>query len=138
MESTKINKLLEKYFEAETTTAEEAQLKRYFSQTDIADEHLPYQPMFAHFNAQKTTESPAWKPIVKQKPLRKWLSIAASLAIVVSAGIWQQQNNRQKEAALLYEQTKNALEMVSINFNSGAQEISHLKTFDKTISEIFD
>jgi hypothetical protein len=138
MESTKISELLEKYFDAETTTAEEAQLKKYFSQTHIADEHLPYQALFSHFTVQETAETPIWKPITKKKPLRQWLSIAASLAILVSVGIWQQQNNRQREAALVYEQTKEALEMVSLNFNSGAQEISHLQTFDKTISEIFD
>lgn len=138
MESTKISELLEKYFEAETTTAEEVQLKKYFSQAHIADEHLPYQPLFSHFTVQETSETPIWKPITNKNPLRQWLSVAASLAILISVGIWQQQNNRQREAALVYEQTKEALQMVSLNFNSGAQEISHLQTFDKTISEIFD
>ena len=38
-----IKKLLEKYFEGETSIAEEQQLKEYFNSGKVAEEFLPYQ-----------------------------------------------------------------------------------------------
>lgn len=45
-----INNLLEKYWKAEATLQEEAQIKAYFSNGDVAQEHMQYAPLFAHFD----------------------------------------------------------------------------------------
>ena len=50
MESDKITLLVTKYFEGETTLAEEKVLKEYFSSTDIASNLVQYHPLFAYFS----------------------------------------------------------------------------------------
>jgi len=53
----KINELLEKYFRAETSVAEENELKIYFSGSDIANEHEVYIPLFKTFITEKHQKS---------------------------------------------------------------------------------
>ncbi len=48
----KIKKLLEKYFEAQTSLEEEKVLMDYFHKHDIPDEFLPYKAMFETFSKQ--------------------------------------------------------------------------------------
>ncbi|WP_235293163.1 hypothetical protein [Portibacter lacus] len=44
--------LLEKYFEGETTIAEEQRLKHYYKHGDVADEHKQYADLFAFFQEE--------------------------------------------------------------------------------------
>ena len=54
MESVKnIEKLLERYLEAETTVVEEARLQEYFSREDIPAHLELYRPMFQYFQTAK-------------------------------------------------------------------------------------
>lgn len=53
MENRDIHKLLEKYFEGETTFREEYELRDYFHREDIDPDLLPYQPLFRFQNAQR-------------------------------------------------------------------------------------
>ena len=54
---THINNLLEKYWKAEATLQEEAQIKAYFSTGDVAQEHMKYAPLFTHFDEQSQMSS---------------------------------------------------------------------------------
>ena len=60
-----INDLLEKYFKAETTLAEENVLKTYFKSGKINPEHLIYKALFDEF----AMESIEIYPIGKEKRL---------------------------------------------------------------------
>lgn len=47
-----INDLLEKYFDGQTSLAEEKLLKQYFSSNEISLEHLIYKPLFEVFEIE--------------------------------------------------------------------------------------
>ncbi len=47
METMHIKELLDRYFEGQTSLAEEEQLRTYFSSGKVADELLPYRELFA-------------------------------------------------------------------------------------------
>ncbi|RUA12092.1 MAG: hypothetical protein DSY82_02125, partial [Flavobacteriia bacterium] len=130
--------LLEKYFDAETSLAEEAILKEYFSQPNISSHLEPYRDMFVYFN--QSSREVAEKEIVlsQRNPLLQWLSIAAALILMVSVYSVYQKNEREKqEARLAYIETTRALNMISHNLNKGNRAIVKLGTFDQTTNKIF-
>ena len=53
MELDKVEKLVEKYFDATTTVAEEESLRDYFSREDIPAHLEQYAPMFQYFAVAK-------------------------------------------------------------------------------------
>ena len=61
MELSKIEKLLEKYLDAETTVQEEATLKNYFLSGNVAPHLQEYESMFSYFKYSK--EEKLAKPI---------------------------------------------------------------------------
>lgn len=87
-----INELLEKYFRAETTLAEEKELKLYFAEAQIAPEHEIYRPLFEVFHQElyETTDTiPIINKFKKTKAKRLWIQvitysgIAATLLITL-------------------------------------------------------
>lgn len=134
-----IEKLLEKYFEAETTLPEEQQLRAYFSGKEVAPHLAQYESLFGYFEQSKKDSSPE---IVFKKPSKgrylRWMSVAAVLVIGFSVYLNYQQNQQEKKAEMAYQQAKEALEMLSENFNNGAKEIAYLEVFEQTKSKIFE
>ena len=53
MELDRIENLLEKYFEGETSIAEEKELKVYFSSGDVAQHLEQYKAIFGYFSEAK-------------------------------------------------------------------------------------
>ena len=53
MEFNKMEALLEKYFEGETSIAEENELKYYFSSSNVAEHLEQYRPLFGYFAEAK-------------------------------------------------------------------------------------
>jgi hypothetical protein len=81
--------LLNKYFEGETSSAEELQLRQYFRSGKVADEHKAYKPLFAYFDeeidAQKKAEKPKSKHIIfPKRHLFYYISAAAAFLRVLS------------------------------------------------------
>lgn len=134
-----IEKLLEKYFEAETSLQEEEQLKVYFSSGKVAPHLEQYASLFGYFEQSKREPSPE---IVFKKPSKtgyiRWMSVAAVLIIGFSVYFNYQQKRQEKQAELAYQQAKEALEMLSENFNNGAKEMAYLEVFEQTKSKIFE
>lgn len=83
-----IENLVDKYFEGETSTAEEKILRDYFTSGNVKDELKIYIPIFSYFEQEiNKREINLVQPVGKRKFLARWVGIAASLLILVLAGI---------------------------------------------------
>lgn len=78
-----IDKLLDKYFEGETSLQEEKVLRSYFLGTKIEERHKVFKPMFNFFSEEKNETSTQKRHTY---PVRMWIGIAASILLL--AGIW--------------------------------------------------
>lgn len=141
MELTKIEKLIEKYENAETTLQEERILKDYFSQDKVAPHLEEYSLIFNYFSIAKNETLS--KPIVLSKPRikknYKWLSIAASVTLLFSVFIGQQEYKKyqeKKEAMKIYAQVSEGLKLLSTNLKKGENAVQRLYTYENTAKKI--
>lgn len=145
MESDKIEKLLEKYFEATTTASEEGTLRAYFSQDNVAAHLEQYAPMFQYFSKEKeelfTKKVLEPKADTSRKIWYSWVSAAAIILFLVgayfntsSASITLEDEYTQEEIAAAQE----ALSLLSTNFSKGAGQIVYLEEFEKNTNRFLD
>ena len=153
-----IEKLIEKYNNAETSLKEEAQLRAYFESEDVAPHLEHYKPLFQYFSLsqqEQYTKDVPLKP--KRTKLYQWISVAAVAVLMLGFIIPQvtgPSEAEKEQARIAYEQTMeafnlvslgmnkgkqqlNSLAMVSDNLNLGIQEASRLSEFSKTTNKIF-
>jgi len=137
MELARIERLLEKYFEAKTTIAEEDILKEYFSKDEVPVHLQEYKEMFNFFSDSSLETSKRSIKLTKQTVSIKWLSIAAMLVFFIGIfSVYQQNENEQEEARLAYMETTRALELISKSLNKGTVAIAQLDNFNKGTSAI--
>ena len=136
MELVNIEKLLEKYENAETTIAEEKVLKNYFSESNVAPHLKEYQALFGYFSTSKNERFTKTIQLNSQKKNWKWLSVAASVVLLVSVYTGYE-NNQQRKAEKVYEETKLAFNMLATNLNKGNVAIAQLQYFENTKNKIF-
>ncbi len=141
MELVKIEKLLEKYFEATTTVAEEDHLKAYFAQDTVAPHLKQYAAMFQYFAQAKeekfTKQLPIPRSIWHRQAIYKWISVAA-LALLLFGVYFGKEYQDRKEAEFAYYETKKALDLFAQNFNKGTEKVAYLKQFEKTKQKIYN
>ena len=143
--------LLEKYWQGATSLEEEKQLREYFNQDSVHHSLKTYQNLFRFFEQEaqlgssrdfeallleenpKTAESPE-PPVVRLRSLRKWMQIAASIALVLAVyWLWPSDSvtpqkqainwskyeiKEEKEALQFVTQT---LQLTSRKLNKGTQ-----------------
>jgi len=150
MESAVIEQLLEKYFEGETTLAQEQELRAYFS-SDLVAEHLKaYQPMFAYFNREKEQTLVLNQEFPTAKKTWKIYLAAASVAVLLGVGYFTIQpffsisSTSSKTAYGTYDdpevafrETRKALELLSGHVNVGVNSIQYIETYEETKDKIF-
>lgn len=136
MELANIEKLLEKYENAETTLAEEKALKNYFSSGNVAPHLEEYQALFGYFSTSKNERFTKTIQLKTKKANWKWLSVAASVVLLVSVYNGYE-NIQQRKAEKVYAETIGALELLSANLNKGNVAIAQLQRFDDTANKIF-
>jgi len=162
-----IEKLLKKYDSGETSIKEEKRIKAYFLKNEIPPHLESYKMMFQYFNAAKKdtylNEVTVEKLNNKKKPSRiyQWVSIAA--VAILMLGIFVPNIMGDEPARTMadltpperkaYEHTKEALSMLSNNFNDaassvgtlgfmgakfeeGTQKVMHIKEFSKTTNRL--
>ena len=142
MELVNIEKLIEKYENAETSLQEEQLLKEYFQQESVPAHLLEYKAMFNYFD--ESSEERYTKSI-QLKPRRsnwKWLSIAATVALLVSIYTINSpgtiSESERQEAQLAFQETQKAFQLISQNLNKGnTVAMAGLQEFGKAQNKVF-
>ena len=143
--------LIEKYFEGETSLEEEATLRDYFKDGQVAEELKQYQPLFQHFASERMqTVSSDFDAVLFQKMeagthekvvrMRTWprqiMRLAAVGAVLVAAMIFLQKSNYMqaqqaavdwskyevKDEKVAYDETVKALKLLSSKLNKGSKK----------------
>ncbi|MDX5583965.1 MAG: hypothetical protein QNK20_03395 [Aureibaculum sp.] len=142
MELSNIEKLVEKYENAETSLQEEQVLKAFFQQDAVPAHLLEYKTMFNYFD-QSSTEG--FTKSIQLKPKRsnwKWLSIAATVALLVSIYTINSpgtlNESERQEAQLAFQETQKAFQLISQNLNKGnTVALAGLQEFGKAQNKVF-
>ena len=145
MELRTIEKLLQKYFEAETSIAEEKMLRDYFTSTDVAPHLEQYKPLFGYFEAEV---SQTFEKDLPLKPRKRnvvaWISVAAS--VVLLSGLFFITNNQSAntdelgtydDPEVAFRETQKALNMISSTVNVGVSGIEYLNEYEQSKQKVF-
>ncbi len=153
----KIDLLIRKYEQGDTTLAEEEELKAFFAQKQVPEKYKIYRELFGYYDLAVKEEYPdpgfddrffenlgvsTGSKTGQMIPLsrRTWWSLAAAIAVLI--GLYVVINSRQpangtyNDPQLAYAETKKVLMMVSGNLNTGMTELSNIKSFDEGIDEL--
>ena len=139
MELNRIEQLLDKYLNAETTLQEESVLSDYFTGNQVAPHLVQYQALFVYFTKSKSERFEKTIQLKTKKEHWKWLSIAASVVLLFTVYNGYQFNQQQqtKEAQLAFQQTQVAFELLSKSLNKGANAVMYLEEYETTTNKIF-
>lgn len=152
MEYNKIEILLEKYFQGETSIAEEKELTNYFSSSDVAQHLEQYKPLFGYFSLAKEQkgkqEIPQFPTTRAKKRSFVWLSVAASVVVLLGIGTYVYTNSNvtnedQKlgsydDPEVALRETQKALAMLSSNVNKGIGSVQLIQEYDNSKEKIFN
>ena len=121
-----MDKLIDKYFEGETSLQEEKLIRQYFESGNIDDKHRAYAPMFGFFAEERQKVSPPARK-KKKPPFFVWASVAASLALVLSLRIffW---SGQEANTSVVYVNGQRISDSQTINAQAlnSIQSVSHL------------
>lgn len=151
MEPDRINQLLEKYWQAETNEAEEAELKEYFTGKPGLEDH-PASALFNYLSEQQQVgigdgfDKRFEAAIVRKSRLTKWLNpllkVAAMLLIAFSllyillpdqkpASMALKGNDTYDDPQKAYLETKKALLLISHHLSAGKSYMSEISKINK-------
>ncbi|MCD4745687.1 MAG: hypothetical protein K8R58_05260 [Bacteroidales bacterium] len=161
----RIELLIEKYFNGETSLAEENELRLYFLKENIPVHLKMYKNIFKYFSESHTEKLPDEnfdkkildkinkdQTITNNKPRRIKLYLITSVAacILLLIGLFFQFKNKNlfnskhkiqfadtyNDPQLAYAETKKALCMISSNFNMGTKDLKKLSQFNSGMKEL--
>ena len=145
MEFNKIESLIEKYFQGETSIAEEQELKAYFSSQNVLPHLEQYKPLFGYFaNAKEQKLSQEVMPKTKKRNLG-WLSVAASVVVLLGIGTFAYLNNETATQDLgtydnpevAFAATQKALALLSNHVNVGIESVHYIQEYQNSKDLIF-
>lgn len=158
MDSNKINELLNKYWNCETSLEEEQQLKQYFQGKNIPDQLKETATLFHYFNESKnkSLDDKAFDEKVLQqahapkskvvKLFYNSMRIAAGIVVLMVA-VWLVRTEIRQttppevvdtydDPKLAFEETKKALMMISKSFGTAEEKAKKIKMFNEAQEEI--
>ena len=144
----RIEILIEKYFEGETSIVEEKELKAYFSSSDVAQHLEQYKPVFGYFSQAKQEEFTASIPLKSGKKQKRlaWLSVAASVVVMLGIGFFAYQNTSEPtqenlgvidDPEIAFRETQKALALISKHVNTGIESVNYLGEYQQSKNKIF-
>ena len=147
MELDKIEILLEKYFDGETSIAEEKELKNYFASSNVAQHLEQYQPLFGYFSQAKQEQYKAVVPLKTEKRnIASWISIAAAVVVLLGVGTFTFMNyNTTKsqdygtydDPEIAFRETQKALALISEHVNTGIESVGYINEYEQSKNKIF-
>lgn len=145
MESSRVEILLEKYFQGESSIAEENELRKYFSSSDVAQHLLQYQPLFAYFSQEKEQKFTPEFPSQSRKKYWGWLSVAASAVVLLGIGTYvyhdvtavKQELGTYDDPEIAFKQTQKALALLSNHVNTGIESVQYIQEYQNSKELVF-
>jgi hypothetical protein len=147
MESNKIETLLEKYFQGETSIAEENQLRDYFTSPNVTPNLEQYKPIFGYLALAKEKKFEQEIVLKSKKRNLTWLSIAASVVVLMGIGTYSYFNfynsNQDQDLGtyddpeIAFRETQKALSMLSTHLNTGIESVQYIQEYENSKSLIF-
>lgn len=148
MEFNKIEILIEKYFQGETSIVEEKELRSYFSSQDVAPHLEQYKAMFGYFTQAKKQEFVKEISQITKKRNVMWLSVAASVVVLLGVATFYMINtnepvNNQNELGtyespeIAFKETQKALALLSLNVNVGIESVMYVQEYETAKNRIF-
>jgi hypothetical protein len=159
MELQEIKKLLDKYYNGETTLDEENHLREFFKNSTVPHDLHAEREFFIQLD-QEQQDVPENNKLslklhqtidsqVKRENKTRYLnyfykisSVAAGIAIIAVSYMVVVQNNKKNNVAdtyqdpkIAYEQVKKTLMYVSQNMNYGTQSLSQVSKLDKAMTD---
>ena len=143
----RIEILLENYFQGKSSIADEKELTNYFLSENVAQHLVQYKPLFGYFSQSKKQVFQQEIPLQTKKRNVAWLSIAASVVILIGVGTFIFYNNSEPKKSqdlgtfdnpeMAYQQTQKALELLSQNVNVGIESVSYINEYQNSKNLIF-
>ncbi|WP_338647865.1 hypothetical protein V5J73_04315 [Flavobacterium sp. KS-LB2] len=151
MELVKIEDLIEKYFQGETSIAEENELRTYFSSSNVAQHLEQYKPLFGFYafakEQQFTSQVPQLPKAGNIKRNATWLSLAASVVVLLGIGTYAYYSadvvNKSQDLGTYddpeeaFRATQKALSLLSDNVNVGIESVKYIQEYQTTKDKIF-
>ena len=153
-----IEVLLEKFYEGGTTPAEEQQLRDFFTGEAVPPHFAVHADLFRYYEEAGKEELPDPEfekhfldainethsiPMYSRRRQFFFLSgIAAALLLLAGMvftfrnDVFLRSSKNSKDTEIAYQQAKNALAMVSANFNSGFDQVQRLENFQRGLNEV--
>ncbi|MCK5782691.1 MAG: hypothetical protein KAH10_08880 [Flavobacteriales bacterium] len=145
-----IEELVEKYYDAETSSQEEEILREFFTNEEVPA-HLMYEKaQFAYYKEQSEIYNDIEFEIPKKKTSQKknnkifnLMNYAAAAVVLVSAGWfsnnkYQEHLQEQHEIKIAYDETQKALAFLSSNFNVGIEKAEKFSEMNKSQQYIIE
>lgn len=141
----KMDELLKKYWDGESSLEEEKFIRTYFRGKDVHPSHEQYRALFSFFEEEASQSYPVGTERQKRKKIhaRPFLRIAAAIIVLMAVGTliytniqrepkntWA--NYEVQDAEEAREKAVEALAFVSSKLNKGESNVKHnLKTLNK-------
>ena len=147
MELDRIEIILEKYFDGETTIAEEKELKDYFASSNVAQHLEQYQPLFGYFSQAKQEQYKAVIPLkTEMRTIAGWISIAAAVIVLLGVGTFtflnyndtkSQDLGTYDDPEVAFRETQKALALISEHVNTGIESAAYINEYEQSKNKIF-